>query len=260
MMTVMSTILTLVNQKGGTGKTTSTVNLGVYLAAHGKRVLLVDIDPQANATSTLVKPGSVNASIYHTLVGGILPEDIVSATGLFSLDILPASPDLAGATVELVKDKNREFRLYDVLSRIRHTYDYILVDCPPSLGILTLNGIVAADYVLIPVQCEYYAMEGLGQLLNTLGMVRDNLRKEIDVLGAVCTMYDKRNRLSRSVLKEIRRNFPGYVFETVIPRNISLAEAPGYGKTIYQFNPSSKGANAYRQLAAEVIQRVESFH
>lgn len=259
MMTVMSTILTLVNQKGGTGKTTSTVNLGVYLAAHGKRVLLVDIDPQANATSTLVKPGSVNASIYHTLVGGILPEDIVSATGLFSLDILPASPDLAGATVELVKDKNREFRLYDVLSRIRHTYDYILVDCPPSLGILTLNGIVAADYVLIPVQCEYYAMEGLGQLLNTLGMVRDNLRKEIDVLGAVCTMYDKRNRLSRTVLKEVRRNFPGYVFDAVIPRNVALAEAPGHGKSVYHFDAESSGANAYEQLAQELMQRVSAF-
>ena len=204
--------------------------------------------------------GPLTTSAYHTLVGVMLHESMLSATGIFSRDILPASPDLAGATVELVKAQNREFRLYDVLSRIRHTYDYILIDCPPSLGILTLNGIVAGDYVMIPVQCEYYAMEGLGQLINTLGMVRDNLRKEIEVLGAVATMYDKRNRLSRSGLKEIRRNFPGYVFETVIPRNIALAEAPGYGKTIYQFNPSSRGANAYRQLAGEVIQRVESFH
>lgn len=260
MMTVMSTIITLVNQKGGTGKTTSAVNLGVYLAARGKRVLLVDMDPQANATSTLVKPGSVNTSIYHTLVGGILPEDVVTATGLFSLDILPASPDLAGATVELVKAKNREFRLHDVVSRIRQNYDFVLIDCPPSLGILTLNAIVAADSVVIPVQCEYYALEGLGYILNTLDMVRENLGKNVDVLGAVCTMYDKRNRLSRSVLKEVRRNFPGHVFDAVIPRNIALAEAPGHGKTIYQFNPSSRGADAYRQLADEVIQRVESFH
>lgn len=258
----MSSVITLINQKGGTGKTTCAVNLGVYLAAHGKRVLLVDMDPQANATSTLASniSSSLTTSIYHTLVGGILPEDVVRPTGLFSLDILPSSQDLAGATVELVKDKNREFRLYDVISRIRKNYDFVLIDCPPSLGILTLNGIVAADSVIIPVQCEYYALEGLGQILNTIKMVKENLGRDIGVLGAICTMYDKRNRLSKSVLKEVRRNFPGHVFETVIPRNIALAEAPGYGKTIYQFNPSSGGANAYRQFAIEIMQRVDSFH
>lgn len=258
----MSSVITLINQKGGTGKTTCAVNLSAYLAVHGKRVLLVDMDPQGNATSTLVGniSPSLTTSIYHTLVGGILPEDVLRPTGLFSLDILPASQDLAGATVELVKDQNREFRLYDVVSRIRKNYDFVLIDCPPSLGILTLNGIVAADSVIIPVQCEYYALEGLGQILNTLKMVKENLGKDIGVLGAICTMYDKRNRLSRSVLKEVRRNFPGHVFETVIPRNIALAEAPGYGKTIYQFSPSSGGANAYRQFALEIMARVDSFH
>lgn len=252
-------VITFVNQKGGTGKTTCTVNLAVYLAAYGKRVLVVDMDPQSNATSTLIGPSVASTNVYHTLVGGILPEDVVRPSGLFALDILPASADLAGASIELVASQNREFRLYDVLSRIKNNYDYVLVDCPPSLGLLTLNGIVAADYVIIPVQCEYYALEGLSQLLNTVEMVRENLDKDIKILGAVATMYDKRNRLSRAILKELHRNFPGYIFEAVIPRSISLAEAPGYSKTILQFNPASSGANAYRQLAEEFMERVSSF-
>jgi len=255
----MGHIITFVNQKGGTGKTTCAVNASVYLAVYGQRVLLVDMDPQANATSTLTDRGSITTSIYHTLAGGILPEDVIRPSGIFSLDILPASPDLAGATVELVNAKNREFRLYDVLGRVKKNYDLVLVDCPPSLGLLTINGIVAADYLTIPVQCEYYALEGLSQLLSTVDMVRDNLGKDIQILGAVCTMYDKRNRLSRHILKEVRRNFPGYVFDAVIPRNIALAEAPGHGKTIYQFDPASSGAIAYQQLAAEIVEQVNSF-
>lgn len=254
----MGSVITLANQKGGTGKTTSVVNLGVFLAAHGKKVLVVDMDPQANATSTLIANSNSAINIYHTLLGGILPEDVVRPTGLFSLDIIPSAPDLAGANVELVGIKNREFCLYNVVSQIKNFYDFVLVDCPPSLGLLTLNGIVAADYILIPVQSEYYALEGLGQLLNTIQLIQKNLGREIEVLGAVCTMYDKRNRLSKKVLKDIRRNFPGYVFDTVIPRNISLAEAPGYSKTIYQYDPSSSGANAYRQLAKEVMERTSS--
>lgn len=253
----MGVAITIANQKGGTGKTTTCVNLAVYLAAYGRRVLVVDVDPQANATSTLIPPASITTNIYHTLSGGILPEDVIRPTGIFALDILPATGDLAGSTVELVNAKNREFRLYDIINSVKDAYDFVLIDCPPSLGILTLNGIVAADYILIPVQCEYYALEGLGQLLNTVNLVRENLGRDIEILGAVCTMYDKRSKLNQQVLKDMRRNFPGHVFEAVIPRNIALAEAPGHGKTIYQFDSLSAGANAYRQLAKELIEKIK---
>ncbi|MBI2463255.1 MAG: ParA family protein [Candidatus Spechtbacteria bacterium] len=250
----MGKVITLCNQKGGTGKTTTAVNLGVYLAAKGKRTLLIDLDPQANATSALsLQPHRISPNLYHSLVGGVLPEDIVRETGIFGYHVFPSSPDLAGASVELVTQKNREFRLYDIVSRLRNVYDFILIDCPPSLGLLTLNGLVAADEVIIPVQCEYYAMEGLGQILETVDLIRDNLQRDVKVMGALLTMYDKRNRLARYITKELRRNFPGYVFDAVIPRNVSLAEAPGYGKTIFQFDPDSQGARAYQQFADEVI-------
>lgn len=253
----MGVVITAANQKGGVGKTTTVANLAVYLAAYGRKVLVVDFDPQANVTSTLLSPNDLSTHVYHTLVGGILPEDVIRPTGLFALDVLPATNDLAGATVELVSQKNREFRLYDVISTVRDDYDFILIDCPPSLGLLTLNGIVASDYVIIPVQSEYYALEGLSQLLGTIDLVNNNLNRNIEVLGAVCTMYDRRNRLSRTVLKDIHRNFPGHVFDSVIPRSIALAEAPGFGKTIYQFDPTSPGANAYRYLAKEIIEKTQ---
>jgi len=166
---------------------------------------------------------------------------------------MPSAPDLAGATIELVGESNREFKLYELLRKIRTNYDYILIDCPPSLGLLTINGLVAADEVIIPVQCEYYALEGLGQLLKTIELVQENLDSPIKVKGALLTMYDKRNRLSRQVRKEIERNFDGYVFESVIPRCVKLAEAPSFGQTIIQYNPHSKGAKSYRQLAEEII-------
>lgn len=256
---VMAHVIAICNQKGGVGKTSTSVNLAAALSKEGKRVLLVDMDPQANASSTLNGAGHTT-NIYHTLAGGILPEDVVKTTQHADLDLLPSSTDLAGATIELVQANNREFKLHDVVARLRDRYDFVIVDCPPSLGLLTLNSIVAADHVMIPVQCEYYAMEGLGQLLNTVDMVQRNLGKRINVLGAVCTMYDRRNRLSRAVLKEVRRNFPGFVFDSVIPRNIAIAEAPGYGKTIHEFDPSSAGALAYRNLAREVVQQVNSFN
>jgi len=254
----MAYVIAVCNQKGGVGKTSTSVNLAAALSQQGKRVLLVDMDPQANASSTLNGAGSPT-NIYHTLAGGILPEDIVKTTQHADLDLLPSSADLAGATIELVQANNREFRLHDVVARLRDRYDFVIIDCPPSLGLLTLNSLVAADHVMIPVQCEYYAMEGLGQLLNTVEMVKRNLGKRINVLGAVCTMYDRRNRLSRAVLKEVRRNFPGYVFDAVIPRNIAIAEAPGYGKTIHEFDAASPGALAYRNLAHEVAQQVTTF-
>ena len=252
----MGHVITVANQKGGVGKTTTVTNLGVYLAAYGKRVLIVDIDPQSNATSTFTSSKDLPMHIYHCLVGNVHPAEIVRPTGLFSLDIMPAHTDLAGATIELVNMDNREFRLQNIVNKLRHNYDFILIDCPPSLALLTLNGIVAADYILIPVQTEYYALEGLSQLLNSVNLVKDNLGCDIKILGALCTMHDKRNRFSREILKDIRHSFPGYVFEVIIPRNISLAEAPGYGRTIYQHDPGSIGANAYRQLAKEVINRL----
>jgi len=252
----MAHVITIANQKGGVGKTTTTANLAVYLAAYGKKVLIVDMDPQSNITGTFAPTRDLSVHIYHVLLGNMHPQDVIRPTGLFSLDILPAQTDLAGATVELVDVKNREFKLHEAINKIRHKYDFILIDCPPSLALLTLNGIVAADYVIVPVQTEYYALEGLSQLLNSIELVRENLEKDIEILGALCTMYDKRNKLSRDILKNVRRNFPGYVFEAIIPRNVSLAEAPGYGRTIYQHDPASPGANAYRQLAKEVINRL----
>ena len=255
----MATVIAISNSKGGVGKTATSVNLSAYLAALGKKVLLVDLDPQANATSGVgIDPRKVDFSIYHALNEKISPANIVKSTDLFGFYVLPASFDLAGSTVELVNMKNREFKLNDALTKLRHDYDFVIIDCPPSLGLLTLNGLVASDDVLIPVQCEYYALEGLAQLLESIDMIKNNLAKDINILGAVLTMYDKRNKLDRGVAKEVRRNFPGYVFDAVIPRNVDIAEAPGHGKTILQFNSSSYGARAYKQLAEEVIKRTMS--
>ncbi len=250
----MARIISLVNQKGGVSKTTSSINVCAYLAALGKYVLLVDIDPQGNASSGIgVNTQTIPVNLYHSLVGGLLPEEVIRQTGLFGFDVMPAAPDLAGASIELVGEDNREFKLYELLRRIRTNYDYILIDCPPSLGLLTVNGLVAADEVIIPVQCEYYALEGLGQLLRTIELVQENLDSPIKVKGALMTMYDRRNRLSRQVRKEMERNFEGHVFETIIPRCVKLAEAPSFGQSILQYNPHSKGAKAYKQLAQEII-------
>ncbi len=250
----MARVISVVNAKGGVGKSTTAVNLGAYLAALGKYVLLVDLDPQANATVGVgVNWRTLDKHLYHSLAEFIAPEEIIRKTGLFGYDILPAAPALAGATIELVNVERREWRLYDLLRNIRTNYDYIIVDSPPSLGLLTLNGLVAAEEVIIPVQCEYYALEGLGQLLETINLIRDNLGRDIKIKGALLTMYDRRQKLSREVVKEVRRNFPGYVFSAVIPRAVSLAEAPSFGKTILQHAPFSPGSNAYRELAQEII-------
>ena len=250
----MARILGLVNQKGGVSKTTTAINLAGYLAALGKYVLLVDIDPQANATSGIgFDTRALPLSLYHSLIGGLLPEEIIRKTKLFGYDVLPSSADLAGATIELVNMPDREFKLYELLRDIRTNYDYILIDCPPSLGLLTINGLVAADEVIIPVQCEYYALEGLGQLLRTIELVQDNLSSLTKVKGALLTMYDRRNRLSRQVKKEMERNFGGYIFESIIPRCVKLAEAPSFGQAIIQYSPHSKGAKAYQRLAREII-------
>lgn len=250
----MARIIAFVNQKGGVGKSTSVLNTASFLAAHGKYVLVVDLDPQANATSGLgIDPQKQEWNLYHVLTQGLEPQEAIVKTGVFGLDLLSSHPDLAGAGIELVSVPDREFKLREAMERIRTNYDYILIDSPPSLGLLTINGLVAADNIIIPVQCEYYALEGLGHLLNTVELVRNNLGQEIGIMGAVLTMYDRRSRLNRSVVKEMYRNFPGRVFKAVIPRAISLAEAPSYGKTILHYDPTSKGAKAYRLLAEEIL-------
>ena len=220
----------------------------------GKYVLLVDLDPQANATGGLgIKVEDDHLNIYHSIVGEESPGSYLRKTSLFGFDLLPAAPSLAGATVELASIDSREFRLKKAINSIRTNYDYIIIDSPPSLGLLTINCLAAAEEVIIPVQCEYYALEGLGNLLKTMEMVRESLNPQLKIAGVLLTMYDKRNRLARAVVKEVQNNFPGRVFETLIPRSISLAEAPSFGKTILQFDPDSKAGRAYRQLAEEVI-------
>lgn len=251
----MAKIISLVNQKGGVGKTTTATNLASYLAQAGKFVLLVDLDPQGNASSGLgVDIRNLQKSLYHSMVGGDHPRDVIVKTEVFGHDLIPSSQDLAGAGIELVHFDNREFRLYDVLRQIRTDYDYIIIDSPPSLGLLTINGLVASDEVIIPVQTEYYALEGLSQLLDTINLVKENLQPQLKIMGAVLTMYDKRNRLSRQVVREMRDHFPGKVFDSVIPRSVRLAEAPSFGKSILQFDALSKGARSYKNLAREIVE------
>lgn len=250
----MTKIIAISNQKGGVGKTSVAANLPVFLAALGKRVLLVDMDSQANATLSIgMSPRNLPLSVYHALMGQVSPSAIIRKSPFFGYEIMPASPDLAGATIELVNMENREFRLSQILDKVKDSYDYIIIDSPPSLGLLTLNALCAADEVLIPVQCEYLAIEGLEQLLNTIKLIQENLKGDLKVAGALLTMYSRTSRISRDVAKEVRRTFPGYVFDTVIPRQVSLAEAPRFGKTILQYAPTSMAAYSYRELAQEII-------
>lgn len=250
----MAKIISFINQKGGVGKTTSAVNTASYLADAGKFVLLVDLDPQGNATSGLgIDPRRVEHSLYSTMVDGGEVRDAIVDTGMDGLNLIPATADLAGANVELVDVENREFRLYDVLRQVRTDYDYIIIDSPPSLGVLTINGLVASDDIIIPVQAEYYALEGLGQLLETIELVQNNLQPNLNIMGAVITLYDRRNRLARQVVREMRLHFPGKVFESVIPRSVRLAEAPSFGQSITMFDNFNKGAKAYKALAKEII-------
>ncbi|TAK95318.1 ParA family protein [Patescibacteria group bacterium] len=252
----MAKIISLVNQKGGVGKTTTAINLATYLAEAGKFVLLVDLDPQGNASSGLgVDIRNLERSLYHAMISGEHPKSVIVKTQVPGHDLLPSSQDLAGANIDLVHVDNREFKLYDVLRQIRTDYDYIIIDSPPSLGLLTINGLVASDEVLIPVQTEYFALEGLSQLLNTINLVRENLQPDLKVMGAVLTMFDRRNRLARQVVREMRDHFPGHVFDSVIPRSVRLAEAPSFGKSILDFDAFSKGARSYKSLAREIIER-----
>ncbi len=251
----MARIYTLANQKGGVGKTTTAINLGAYLAYFGQKVLLVDLDPQSNTTSCLkIDKYHVRGGTYDVLIGSAPASTFILHNPRLKISLLPASPSLAGGEVELVNELARESRLHKGLQPIIERYDYILIDCPPSLGLLTLNGLVAAqDGLIIPVQCEYLALEGLSQLTQTIDRVREALYPELDVRGVVMTMFDGRTTLSTEVVVEVRRFFGPKVFQSVIPRSVRLAEAPSYGQPISMYAPSSQGAQAYAALAREIL-------
>lgn len=251
----MAQIISVVNQKGGVGKTTTAVNLGAYLAHLGKFVLLVDMDPQANATSGLgIDHKNLEKGVYEAISGEANFRDILVDTPVQGYKVAPATVSLAGANIELVNAERREFRLYDALLEARNDFDYIIIDCPPSLGLLTINSLTAADHVFIPVQAEYYALEGLGQLLETINLVQENLKPDLKILGAVITMFDSRVGLSDAILKELYQYFPNKIFRSVIPRNIRLAEAPSHGLPILHYDAKSKGAKAYERLAREILE------
>lgn len=251
----MGRVIAIVNQKGGVGKTTTAINISAAIARQGQRVLLVDVDPQANATSGLgLNPHQLTANLYHALSSAEVPiHQVRQETSIKTLHLVPAGPDLAGANIELISVPQREFKLGQILQPLVDEYDYIFIDNPPSLGLLTVNGLVAAHDVLIPVQCEYYALEGLGQLLRTVDLVRSNLKPDLNILGAVLTMYDGRNNLSEAVFNELYQFFPNRIFRTVIPRSIRLAEAPSYGQDIAAYEPEGRAARAYHKLGQEIV-------
>ncbi|MBI5657622.1 MAG: ParA family protein [Geobacter sp.] len=252
----MAKILCIANQKGGVGKTTTAVNLAASLAAAEKRTLLVDIDPQGNAGSGVgIDKASLEESIYDVLINDVAPSQVIVPTGLPLLNLLPSTPDLAGAELELVSTPERELKLRQALATIDADYDYILIDCPPSLNLLTVNALTAAASVLIPIQCEFYAMEGLSQILTTIRLIQKGLNSRLTISGILLTMYDARNNLARQVSEEIRTHFPRETFATVIPRNVRLSEAPSHGKPIIIYDIASRGAASYLELARELLQR-----
>ncbi len=250
----MGRIITIANQKGGVGKTTTAVNLGASLAAAEKTVLVVDLDPQGNATSGLgIDPNVLHLTTYDVLIEACTPGEAIMGSELHYLDVLPANRDLAGAEVELVDAERRESRLKSALETMRDRYDFILVDCPPSLGLLTLNALCAADAVVVPLQCEYYALEGLGRLLGTIEMIREQLNPKLELDGILLTMFDRRTSLADQVANEVRENFEGRVFATVIPRNVRLSESPSFGKPALLYDARSRGAQEYLNFAREYI-------
>ena len=249
-------ILAIANQKGGVGKTTTTINLATALAAVGQRVLIVDLDPQANATTGLgISTKTQQATSYDMLLGNMTLPEVVKPTLVPSLDIIPTSQHLAGAEIELVGLERREFRLRDAIENRTGTYDFVLIDCPPSLGLLTLNALTAADAVLVPLQCEYYALEGVSHLIRTVERVKNNFNHKLEVQGVVLTMFDKRNTLSTAVADDARRFFGAKVYETVIPRNVRVSEAPSFGKPVLLYDLHCAGSQAYVHLAGEVLRR-----
>ena len=251
----MGKIIAITNQKGGVGKTTPAINLSACVAARGKRTLLVDLDPQGNATSGLGKSAKGRSSVYDVLTGDAEANAAVMETAVRGLSLLPSDIALAGAEIELVAMDERETRMRDALAPLRDTYEYIFIDCPPSLGLLTLNALTAADSVIIPIQCEYYALEGVGQLVNTLNLVRKRLNPSLDVEGVVLTMLDGRTNLGIQVVGEVKRHFKGKVFGAIVPRNVRLSEAPSHGKPIHLYDAKCPGAEAYFALADELMER-----
>ncbi|MGQ9705736.1 MAG: ParA family protein [bacterium] len=252
----MGKVISVANQKGGVGKTTTAVNLGACLALAGRKVLLIDIDPQSNSTSGIgIENTLVEDSIYQVLINEIDLNSKVRRTEIENLFIIPSNRNLTGAEVELVSEIAREFRLKNSIEPIRSEYDYIFIDCPPSLGLLTVNSLVAADTVLIPIQCEYYALEGIGHLIKTIELIKRNLNKTLEIEGILLTMYDSRTNLSQQVVDEVRRYFGLKVYKTIIPRNVRLSEAPSFGKPVVLYDILSKGAEAYLNLAEEVLSR-----
>lgn len=254
----MGRIISIANQKGGVGKTTTAVNVSAILAKRGKKVMLIDADPQGNASSGLGLEKETDNSLYDVLINDVDLESTLQDTSIKTLKVCPSNMNLAGAEVELVSQMSREQRLKEKLDVIKDEFDFVIIDCPPSLGLITLNAFTASDSVLIPVQCEYFALEGLGQLLNTINLVKKHLNKSLEVEGAVLTMYDMRTNLSNQVVKEVKRYFEDKVYKTVIPRNIKLSEAPSYGMPITLYDPKSKGARAYEKLAREILKNEES--
>ncbi len=251
----MPKIIAIANQKGGVGKTTTSVNLSACVAERGKKVLLIDIDPQGNATSGLSITSNGEKSIYNVLVDELKIEEAIKPTMVKNLHICPSNIDLAGAEIELVSLVSREGRLKSALDNMEAKYDYIFMDCPPSLGLITLNAFTAANSVIVPIQCEYYALEGLGQLVNTIKLVKKHLNADLEIEGVVLTMYDSRTKLSSQVAEEVNKYFNERVFNTVIPRNIRLSEAPSHGLPISMYDPLSKGARTYKKLAKELVNK-----
>ncbi|MBE5806112.1 MAG: ParA family protein [Clostridiales bacterium] len=253
----MGKIISVANQKGGVGKTTTAVNLSSSLAKKGKKVLLIDTDPQGNATSGVGVDKSVQYSVYDVLVEGIDIQNTIQQTEIKGLEVCPSNINLAGAEVQLVSEKEREYKLKEKINEVKNAYDYIIIDCPPSLGIVTLNAFTASDSVLIPIQCEYYALEGLGQLINTINLVKKRMNKSLAIEGALLTMYDARTNLSNQVVKEVKNYFDDKVYKTVIPRNVKLSEAPSYGMPICMYDARSKGSKCYEKFTKELMKNNE---